>query len=487
MILNELRILEIFLVIFLAVPLLRPFIISLQSLNGLAWLPLVALGLLIAIFPAYGFRPECLPLLVFALIYSLENIIKMSFWRDRRPAAQGLAASGPAAPELRAIFAFVLLAAVSLPMFVFSPKIYGKRTGETEQARMLKISNRGDGRSVTAADYFLRIYGSVTFERPLIILIPPEIGSAASVDLVCESLNEKGFTVVTYFRKGYDTPLINENGKKHPASPGKLLSYRRVFTRAAKFASFNERGKVLEKMRRADVEFLLSYLPELADPLPPVLLAGYSAGGSALAYFVGEKNFILRHGNVLGAVAVESRLWSAYLPEPKKLFPSPAPNWIIPRIQAELNYRFDKIKRSRVERTGPLPKAQLPVLYLVSGNALDFKKGRHPYRAVFDTLDSGSGPIALAAVESAGPLDYQDFPLTRPVYSFFHPGMKNARKSKNPVEDTAGIIGNYATYLLKNTEEKRHGLLKTAIPPLSAVNGSLYVQSRGLPGLRLQP
>jgi hypothetical protein len=140
---------------------------------------------------------------------------------------------------------------------------------------------------------------------------------------------------------------------------------------------------------------------------------------------------------------------------------------------------FGKMKPRQVERKGPLPESGLPVLYLVSGNALDLQKGRQPYRAVFDTLDSGSGPVALTAVESAGPLDFQDFPLTSPVYSFLLPGAKNAKKSKNPVEDTAGIIGNYANFLL---ERSGHSVI-----PRSQVNGNLYVQSKGLPGLRLQP
>jgi hypothetical protein len=320
--------------------------------------------------------------------------------------------------------------------------------------------------------------------KPLLFLIPPENGSAASVDLVCISLKEKGFTVVTYSRKGYDTPLIEENGKKYLASPVKLLSYWRVFTGAAKFASVNERGKALENMRRADVEFLLPYLPTLLSGRVqqddgPVLLAGYGAGGSALAYLAGEKSFILRYGNVLGAVAIESRLWSAYLPEPEKISPPPVSGKIIPRLQAGLVNLFDKMEPRLAERNGPLPEAGLPVLYLISGRALDLQRGQQPYRAVFDTLDSASGPVVLTAAESAGPLDFQDFPLTCPVYSFLLPGLKDAKKSKTPVEDTAGIIGNYANFLLE-----RSG--KPGIPK-SPVNGSLYVQSKGLPGLRLQP
>jgi hypothetical protein len=490
MVLIELLILETLVIFFLAIPILGPFIKALQSLEGLAWLPLLALALLIGIFPAYGFRPECLPVSVFALIYTIVNITKQSPGHRRRTAA-----SVPLA-----VIVFVLLSAVSLPMFIFSPVFSGDRDEEAEPARMLKISNPAGG------DYFLRIYDNAgtdaagdtdqpdTPPAGIIFLIPPENGSAASVDMVCLSLKKKGFTVVTYSRKGYDTPLIDENGKQRRGSPFKLLSYWHVFTGAAKYASVNERGKAQENMRRADIEFLLPYLPSpnnwgstvyndsgqvhQNDRPPPVLLAGYGAGGSALAYLAGENNFMSRYNNILGAVAIDSRLWSAYHPEPEKS-PPPVPKEFIPRMQAGLINLFDKMKPRQVERNGPLPKAGLPVLYLVSGKALDLQKGRQPYQAVFDTLDSGSGPVALAAVESAGPLDFQDFPLTHPVYSFLLPGLKDAKKSKNPLDDTAGIIGNYANFLLE-----RSGQTGT---PKSPVNGDLFVQSKGLPGLRLQP
>ena len=178
--------------------------------------------------------------------------------------------------------------------------------------------------------------------------------------------------------------------------------------------------------------------------------------------------------------------------------------------------RFNSLKRPRVERTGPLPEAApvtgLPVLYLVSGRALN-PQGRRPaplsrgYRAVFDAFDTGPGPVALAAIEGAGPYDYQDFPVTHPVVSFLRPGLKDTVKSINPVSDTAAVIGNFAVYLLEREEQRRNSLLtefffntdaesepefpelvrEFNIPPRQPVSGSLHVQSRGLPGFRLHP
>jgi hypothetical protein len=139
-----------------------------------------------------------------------------------------------------------------------------------------------------------------------------------------------------------------------------------------------------------------------------------------------------------------------------------------------------------VRRAESLPSANLPVLFLVSGRALkypmsDFAKGKNPYQAVLDTLRTASGPIALAAIKDAGPLDYQDYPLTHPIYSFLLSGQRGAI---NPVSDTAGIIGNFATLLLEQSgqaEPEDDNFRKpVTVPPRSPISGSLYVDSRGI-------
>jgi hypothetical protein len=117
-------------------------------------------------------------------------------------------------------------------------------------------------------------------------------------------------------------------------------------------------------------------------------------------------------------------------------------------------------------------------LYLVSGRALDVFEGQNPYQAVFDTLRSGSGPAALAAIEGAGPLDYQDYPLTHPIYSYLLPGQETARQiSEDPIGDTASIIGNFASILW--------GQAEIGALPRYAISGSLYTESKSIPGFRL--
>jgi hypothetical protein len=452
---------ELLIVVFLALPLLRPFVKRLWPVEGLTWLPLVALGITIGIFPAYGFRPECVPMLAFAVIY---NFIHFS------PIVSGMfARSNDAFRDRGALFtvcAFIFLSAATIPMFAFSAQT--EVPAERDTVSVVRVNR----------DYSLRIYGPVQANRPLIFLVPPEWGSIASVDLVCTELQKKRFTVVTYFSQDKD-------------SWAQSLSYWRVFRNAAVFVSANEKGKAIEAQRRKEIELLMPRLPSLLgggddDLPPPLLLAGYGAGGSALAYLAGESGFISAYGNVRGVIAIESRLWSSYLPEVRNVpaVPfTPGVRGVFTRFWANIVNRFNNLQPQRVARSGSLPGAGLtesglPVLYLVSGRALDVAEGQKPYQAVFDTLRSSSGPAALAAIEGAGPLDYQDYPLTHPIYSYLLPGQENARQmSEDPIGDTASIISNFASILWEQAEI---GSL-----PRYAISGSLYVESKGLPGFRL--
>jgi hypothetical protein len=474
----EIWVTEAVIVFFLALPLFRPFVKKLWPLEGLTWLPLIALGILIGIFPAYGFRPECLPILIFAVVYNTVNLFPIISGASSRP-NDSFRDRGPALT----LFTVILLTVAALPMFAFSSKADAGSEEAAETVKVLKVSNRIMGQNgIFDREYLVRIYGMAQADRPLVFIVPPEVGSVASIDLVCTELQKKDFTVVTYSFKDYD--LFRKHTTFYPA---KLLAYWRIFRKADILVSANEQGQIWEAERRKEVEFLLSRLPSLLNDtgngnVPPVLLAGYGAGGSALAYLADESSFISAYGNVQGVVAIESRLWSAYLPEPRKVRATSLAQGMIRRQWTNIVNRLDNMQPQRVSRNGPLPGAELsgrglPVLYLVSGRALDSSQGQKPYQAVFDALRSGSGPVAIAAIEGAGPLDYQDYPLTHPVYSFLSPGLKGARQSAEPIGDTAGIIGNFASLLLEQSDFNP--------PPRHTISGRLYVESRGLPGFRL--
>ena len=70
---NDLAILEILIAFFLFMPLCRPYVKTLVRIEGFVYFPLIALFCVIALFPAYGFRPECVPLLLFTVLHNILN------------------------------------------------------------------------------------------------------------------------------------------------------------------------------------------------------------------------------------------------------------------------------------------------------------------------------------------------------------------------------------------------------------------------------
>jgi len=488
MAMSELWIPEVIVCLFLVLPLFRPLVKALWPLDGLVWLPLAAVVMTVGIFPAYGFRPECLPILLFAFIYTIANLDSIissirsqpsDAFHDRNP--------------LLTVFAFIMLGAAVFTMFAFLPRI--DSYPETGTARLLKVPGNGVGK-----DYCLQIYGQNG--RPIIFLVPPEIGSSASMKLVCSTLENKGYTVVTYSRKDFDLPFIDENGKKHFSLLLKIPGYLYTSLMGTRFASANNRGKAMEAERRADIEYLLPRIYTLTGETDyePILLAGYGAGGSALAYLNDNGGFG-SNNNVLGIIAVESRLWSSYETDAPVIYKNSSTRGFSYRILSEIVDRLTNLLPKTLKRTKTLlPSANLPVLYLLSGSALnypllDYGKGKNPYQAIFDTGRLGSGPIALAAIKNSGPLDYQDFPLTHPVYSFSLPGQLS--DAINAISDTAGIIGNFASLLIEQSMQAAQAEPEEPegddpqqpvkdIPPRSPINGDLYFESRSMTWLKLK-
>jgi len=488
MAISELWVPEAIVCLFLVLPLFRPFVKTLWPLDGLVWLPLVAMIITAGIFPAYGFRPECLPILLFALIYTIATLDSIFFsiksqpsdaFRDRNP--------------LLTVFSFILLGAAVFTMFAFSPRT--ESYPETQATRLLKIP---DG--ITGSNYYLQIYGQSGRGhpgRPIIFLVPPEIGSSASVKLVCSELENKGYTVVTYSRDDYDLPFIDENGKKHFSMLLKMPGYLYAYILGTRIASANNKGKAMEAERRADIEFLLPRIYGLTGETDyePILLAGYGAGGSALAYLNANGGFG-QNNNMLGIIAVESRLWSSYETESQAVSgDSSARGFNYRRLIESLTNLFP----TTLKRAESLPSANLPVLYFISGRALkhpslDYGKGKNPYQAIFDTERLASGPLGIAIIKDSGPLDYQDFPLTHPVFSFLLPGQLS--DSINAISDTAGIIGNFASLLIEQSvqtaqeepaeqegEDSQRPV--SLIPFRSPIKGSLYIESRSITWLEL--
>jgi hypothetical protein len=488
---REIWIPELLLILFLILSLVRPFFKGLWAQDGLSWLPLISLLITIGIFPAYGFRPELLPLLVFNVFFSIINIPNLIFSGASRP-GDDFRDENP----LFTFLALVLLVAVVFPVFAFSPRLPPAESG----ANSVQIEEIRDERR--NRDYFLRIYGpSAPFEqaqaggsaggpRPIIFLSPPEAGSVFAVDQISRSLGDRGFTVISWSRRGFDFPAGGKNRRNYQVSPAKMLRYWRVFRKGTFLQKANEQGQSLETGRLEDIEFLLGRIrgSRLWEG-QPLILVGFGAGGSALAYLAETSGFTARFGNIKGIIAVESRFWSAYRSDTPVLPQVPAGASRFLRLRTQAANWFRGLGARKTSGFSRLPRPTVPALYLVSDRALNLGDEKSPYRAVFEILRNSNAPAALAALEGAGPLDYSDYPLSHPVYSFLFPGRKSAarnstKKNGKSVEDTANIIGNFSAMLLEADVRTQADALN--IPEKHRLSGAIHTETRSwnLPDLR---
>jgi hypothetical protein len=441
----ELLILEICAAVFLFLPIIMSVFYALLCLDGLVLLPVLSLGILIGIFPVYGFRPECVPLLVFTLFTNIINFgslvsifsqLHNDDYRDR-----GLLYT---AANL-VVFGFVLWIAL-----YYSPPpdmaLY-----EKTQTMPLRDRNRNE-------ELWLRIYvpesGTPQALRPLILLVPPVAGSVTVTDAVCAGLLEKGFVVLSYSRPGFDSPALSESGVYKRLSFSGLFRLGNILCRGLTDMTANEAGRELEKGRRKDVEFLLVELAQnktLQDRLSGidkncVFLAGYGAGGAALINLFAAPDFSARFGQVKGIIALESPLYSSIEGDPPPPAPPPTENPVIAFFRGT-GFFFRNLVPRKVTGIGTVPRPEIPVMFVVSDKVVRERTGR--YETILKTLHAAQGPALVASLSGTGPFDYSDSPRVYPVYSFLFRGGKTGRvRTASEYPDiTAALMANFAAFI----------------------------------------
>jgi hypothetical protein len=395
--------------LFMLVFLVRPLFKGLWPLDGIAWFPLLALGITVVIFPAYGFRPEVIPLAAVHLLITLTNLNPLLTGAHRNAEFH----------EQRALFtvlSLVFLAFSAALALWFAPVL-------RDPVNSRKVTLRGPGGAGSPV-YTLHIFegGESPEGRPLIFLVPPEFGRLNAVDGLCAALGRRGFTVVSY---------------TYPASPARLFRFWRAFHSGTRLKKANDTGRALETEKKAEIEFILTYLKENLGSLAPgadgdaLFLAGWGAGGSALTYLCAEQGGpgpretapgrrVTTAYGALGLVVVEGRFWSSWVPAP----PPPAAeasNAFFAFLAGVRNW-LGRLRPARIEGPGTPPQPAIPTLYLVSDRALEEDGKQQSYAAVFAALRNSGAPALLAALEGAGPLDYSDFRAEYPLYTALLPG-----------------------------------------------------------------
>jgi hypothetical protein len=435
---------------------IRPFSKGLRPQAGLVWLPPIGLALSIALFPAYGFRPECIPLLIFAVVMNIHNRAALTLYISRSYHELFPEQNIPAL-----LVSTLSLACVTGIGLWFSPAMDTALINNGIRNVRVQDSERN-------TELFARVYEHEerTQTYPIILVVPPELGSVRSVDRLCAELRQAGFTVISYSRPGFDLPSLVDNGKTRWPAVGDVAALLQASIAGTSFEGANKYGRHLEEERQRDVEVLLAALdsrlmPRVAGNVP-VVLAGYNAGGSALVQLASSPAFINAYPQVKGVIAVESRFWSVYEAQPDE--GQSRDN--IAENELELPEFINKLAGllpKQMLPTGTLPLPTLPTLFLVSDQVTAQKQREGVYGPVLRALHSSNA--LLVAVEGAGLLDYTDYIVKYPLYSFFFSGRSPAVwRNEEFLTGTASVMANFAAQVLAEpgTPHRKTALTNTS-------------------------
>jgi hypothetical protein len=505
---QEIIIPELLIGFFMTISLLQPFIKKLWDQEGMVWFPFLALGMVIALFPAYGFRPECIPLLVYGVFCAIFNLPSLVSFLNHSHNEDFLSQSHVTRIVLLVLFVPVLGIAL---VFAPAPDSAVPEAGVTSTT--LIDEQRGE-------KFFLQIYSAHDDEagnregdarngrnqndgegsmnnavrwkpggpRPLLVLIPPVSGSGLVIGQVCRELRDAGFTVLTYSREGFDSPATGSDGKVHSLSLNKRLRLFRAEAWGRSTVAANVLGRSLEEGRRRDIVFLLDMLGQntllpaagaykpvtgaipAGTNLPAVFLAGYDAGGSALLGLAASPGFTARYPAVKGLIAVESPLFSVMTGEELPPAPPPDDNWFI-AVWSGIRGRAAALRKRRITGIGEVPLPNIPVCLILSDNVVNPRYRENRYAAVLKMFHNTAGPVVLAAAAGAGPLDYSDVPVKFPLYSVLRPGNGKTPRILGVPEgahrpgETAALMTNFAAAVLE--EDGRGGpvLARKPLPP----------------------
>lgn len=409
---TDLIILEFIVGALLLVSAARPFFRLFRGIDGINVLPGLALLLCGASVPAFGFRPEVLPLFFIALgatFFSLPRLADI---------ARGLRVDdyGERSFVGAAFKALALIFCVGFAM-LFQPEPAVGAEAPAEFTESVSAVDAGRGATVQ-----LRILRPETADEsarfPVAIVAPPILGSAELVDSFVGALVSRGYFAVVLSRPGLDVPAVDAAGDLAlPRPEAAFAAVSSLFWgNRWKFAA--DRGAALEAERLADISFVAAFVAGAAergerafahaDPAN-LALVGFGAGGSAALYAASGSDA----GRYRAAAAIEPGLLSLRAARTADA----AGGSSIARLRARLG-----LERAALPGAGrDIPAASIPVLLLLSDRIEDvhYRDGR--YSGAIRFLRAAGADGRIASFRGAGSADYSDAPAEYPVYSRFSP------------------------------------------------------------------
>jgi len=414
---HEMAIITLLLGILLFISLIRPFLKVFRGIDGMAFIPGLAFGLSLALYPAYGFRPELLPLILLSLLMLIRSLPRIGAMIRRLRTDD----YGEGNIFFLAIGIVCLTAAVGIAL-VFMPEPREPAPDGAFAALTLRDESR-------QLDFPIRVYGAEPGHgsSPLLIIVPSAIGTADSLDSVCREFRKKGFFVVTGFHAETLDPV------------SALFS----FIGGMKIKAANQSGRVLENTRLLDARFLVSAAvnavamgePEFAGADPErIVLAGYGTGAAGITLLASS----IDSGTVKAAIAVEGPVLTYYETEEA----GAATGNVFRRM-------LDKMIPDAVIGIGTVPASRIPLLLIVSGQARDPVYRDTRYASILRVLRMSRVPAALASVSGAGSFDFSAVAVEYPLYSGLYRGAEGrAAAVSRHIHESTTLAANFAALFL---------------------------------------
>jgi hypothetical protein len=429
----ELIIVESIIGIFLLLHIVRPFVNAFREADGFVFFPVIALSCCIAMIPAYGVRPEFLPLFLFAIVYNILYFPSVAAIFSRL--------KNYSVHDGRLPLSFLTTALLIL-FLVIAFRFLPRDEQPDANAQKTQFTASDSTRNI---DLFVNYYqGS---GNDLVLITPPITMPLSAVEDICFVFKEMGYKVLAFSRPYFDNTAVSGNGE---AVELPILQKIKRYTQTINgIGNINmaqsQRHDIAE--READIRFLLSALKtdSLLQAIVPyyesVFLLGYGAGGAASVGLSGNRDFLRGNPAVKAVAAIESVVLCDFFEREYE----PGDN-----LLQNIGNAFRRFFHKPIPRLKNIPHPEIPVLF-VAGDGAQAKNSYNRYMAVVQTMLESEAPFLFASVNGIHAIDFSTFARKYPVLPLFLKGKKEGLWSReNAIANTARYIAAFFSLVKDN-------------------------------------
>lgn len=205
---------------------IKPAVKNFQDVPGITLLPILACGIIALAFLITGYQPQLVLLALFAIWQSIASLpalarqasrLRTDDWRD--------------VPRLRLALRLALLLAASAAAFYFAPTEAPLFSAFSRAPWLVDAHipvEASPNEPPSAQSLPLALYAppknKAGKEDVLILIVPPALGSSASVDRMARELAARGFWTISMGSPGTDFPAVLSDGSRVWPAAGRTIS-----------------------------------------------------------------------------------------------------------------------------------------------------------------------------------------------------------------------------------------------------------------------